>query len=588
MPMALGLGLGLPYMAGPSGPSPALDLNFVAMAASQALDSRITYTGNSLATLTNSAGNIAYKPHNLLLRSEEFDNAAWTQTNLTVTPNAAAAPTGPSTMDLLVESATSATHIIRVDYTFTAGQYTASIYAKQGPGSARNVGLIFNTAGLGALFDATTGSVVVNAGVTTSATNLGGGIRRFSITATLSAGTDNVRIYLGSGTNWLAPWTGDGVSGVYVWGAQLNVGPLQPYYPTTGSAYFGPRFTYDPVTHAALGLLIEEQRTNLCTFSESLNSAGWTSTNQSVTLAAGTAPDGSSNANRITAAVGAGGKQTWNTVGSATTVTTNTVYAKAGTANWLALAFDTQGVTDGAFFNLSTGVIGTVTGGATATITPVGNGWYRCSATRTYASANHAFTVEVHTANAQGITWAAAGTETIYLWGAQLEAGATATSYIPTTSASVTRAADSAVMTGANFSSWFDAAQGTFVFENKPPSFASSPVDFCVNSGTHGLGSSSGGITSEWNGTANLDTANSATAGAARKAAVSYGASTRSVCLNAGAVATSGTVAFGATPAQLVIGSNFAGSSQFQNAPVARLRYYNTALINAQLQALTA
>ena len=51
---------------------------------------------------------------------------------------------------------------------------------------------------------------------------------------------------------------------------------------------------------------------------------------------------------------------------------------------------------------------------------------------------------------------------TLHFWGGQSEAGGVATSYIPTTSAEVTRAADSAVMTGPNLSSWYNAAEGTF------------------------------------------------------------------------------------------------------------------------------
>jgi hypothetical protein len=53
------------------------------------------------------------------------------------------------------------------------------------------------------------------------------------------------------------------------------------------------------------------------------------------------------------------------------------------------------------------------------------------------------------------------GTSGLYIWGAQLEAGAFPTSYIPTTSATVTRAADNASMVGSNFSSWYNQSEGT-------------------------------------------------------------------------------------------------------------------------------
>ena len=55
----------------------------------------------------------------------------------------------------------------------------------------------------------------------------------------------------------------------------------------------------------------------------------------------------------------------------------------------------------------------------------------------------------------------------IYLWGAQLEAGAFPTSYIPTVASQVTRSADSASMTGANFSNWYRQDEGTIYCEAK-------------------------------------------------------------------------------------------------------------------------
>jgi hypothetical protein len=59
------------------------------------------------------------------------------------------------------------------------------------------------------------------------------------------------------------------------------------------------------------------------------------------------------------------------------------------------------------------------------------------------------------------------GTSGIYLWGAQLEAGAFPTSYIPTTTATVTRSADVASISGSNFSSWFNANEGTLYSESR-------------------------------------------------------------------------------------------------------------------------
>jgi hypothetical protein len=167
----------------------------------------------------------------LLTDTESFGASSWTQTNTSTSENVTTAPDGTTTADLLVEAATNTTHIVRRDYAFTAGNYTASVYAKAGPGSARNVGIVFNTTAVGVLFNTVTGASVTAIGVpvATSAVSIGNGWWRFSVTATVGSITDNVRIYLGDGSTWLSPYVGDGTSGVYLWGAQLELGTLTDY-----------------------------------------------------------------------------------------------------------------------------------------------------------------------------------------------------------------------------------------------------------------------------------------------------------------------------------------------------------------------
>jgi hypothetical protein len=115
-------------------------------------------------------------------------------------------------------------------------------------------------------------------------------------------------------------------------------------------------------------------------------------------------------------------------------------------------------------FNISTGTIQNLDSGLTGSITAVGGGWYRCSATAT-ATATASNTVQIRTATASSSFYEGNGTGTIFLWGAQLEAGAFATSYIPTTTAAATRSADVANITGANFSSWYRQDEGTVFYD---------------------------------------------------------------------------------------------------------------------------
>jgi hypothetical protein len=76
------------------------------------------------------------------------------------------------------------------------------------------------------------------------------------------------------------------------------------------------------------------------------------------------------------------------------------------------------------------------------------------------------------------------GTSSFYAWGAQLEAGSFSTSYIPTVASQVTRNADAASMTGANFSSGFNNAEGTIYAAYQLGSQASSRSIYQINDGT--------------------------------------------------------------------------------------------------------
>jgi hypothetical protein len=128
---------------------------------------------------------------------------------------------------------------------------------------------------------------------------------------------------------------------------------------------------------------------------------------------------------------------------TASTAYTYTVYLKNKTAGWVQLSFYLGGaLTAFANFNLSTGALGTV-GNGTAIITPVGNNWYKCSLTATAQGSGGNLQVYVLEADSPDVNPTTTGTgKSVFIWGAQLEAGAFATSYIPTVATTITRAAD--------------------------------------------------------------------------------------------------------------------------------------------------
>ena len=209
-----------------------------------------------------------------------------------------------------------------------------------------------------------------------------------------------------------------------------------------------PRIEYDADGNL-LGLLVEESRTNLITYSESFdNSSYWTLLFS--TLESGySAPDGSNNAYLLTAS-----RSNYYIYRSGAHVglTTISMFMKAGTSNIGGL-YSTGGISCLARFNLSTGTVD-LAQDCTATITAVGNGWYRCSATYTNTSAgNMGFFMPNTTAG-----------DSVYIFGFQSEAGAFPTSYVPSNSGSTTtRSADVASLSTSAFG--YNGEAGTLYVE---------------------------------------------------------------------------------------------------------------------------
>jgi hypothetical protein len=217
-----------------------------------------------------------------------------------------------------------------------------------------------------------------------------------------------------------------------------------------------PRFDYNPATLTPRGLLIEESRTNALTYSNDFNNVIWTKTNCSIVLA-GTSPDGTANTN-VLVENSASGNHWFFTANAVVGSYTLSVYAKPDTRNWLVMRVTLATGNAIAFFNVSTGVVGTLAAGLTATITPAGNGFYRCSISGTLVVG----AVVIGAASADGVaSYAGNSGNALGIYGAQLEAGAFATSYIPTTTLATLRNADAVSMTGTNFSDWYNASAGT-------------------------------------------------------------------------------------------------------------------------------
>jgi hypothetical protein len=362
-----------------------------------------------------------------------------------------------------------------------------------------------------------------------------------------------------------------------------------------------PRFDYDPVTLAPKGLLIEEQRTNLLTYSEQFDDAAWTKTRSSITANAILSPDGTQDADKLVEdSTASNTHQIQRSVSyTSGTTYTRTLYAKAGERTGFRFQFPSSAFTSGlnAYFDLSNGTVASVTSPATASITSVGNGWYRCTATATATATASGTEISCGlTISGTNPTYSGDGTSGLYIWGAQLEAGAFATSYIPTVASQVTRSSDSAVMTGTNFTSWYVQNDGTFFAEFIPSSSIVTPergvisVDSTFARGHYfHLTTQLSTRTRDASGTY-ITTSVSFSPNQVQRMAGIWAQTIRNLCVNGGTVFANTTSATVPTNTQFVIGDQqIQGSSPRQlNGTIRRIAYYPTRLTNAQLQAITS
>lgn len=689
----------------------------------------VTFTRSSTATRYNSAGLLEtvaigiprydYDPTtvtraNLLRYSQEFDNASWPKTSLSVTANATVAPDDTLSADKLVEAVSAVTaHSVGQLFTSTSGtSYTLSVCVKKA--EREWVLLQFNSA---IFSDASARNLYVNsadgslgtipAGTTASSINLGNGWWRFSftVTATLSA-SGAVSIYTANANNGVG-YAGDGTSGLFVWGVQLETGSTATDYIPTGIIQIGPELvvngdfsngttgwsfindngtvTTQTVTNGVLtygnlgpsvwpkilnnnvkarpgaqylvtmtvtaitsadgnpsttayvslgdvagrasrnitapgtyqlfvinssaltsgfevifhhgdltsisisqisvkeinsdynsprgnatlrGLLIEEQRTNLFRLSSEFSDTTW-SKGSGVTVTANTivAPDGSISADAVQFTSGGGVEF----VRQALTLTVGTVYT---------VSIYARLVSGTPTFNFD---IGNGPTPGSSQFTPT-SAWQRFSYTFTFSGTN------------QWIDLEASSGGTIAFWGAQLEAGTFATSYIPTTTAAVTRAADIATISNlANIG--YNEAEGSIFAE---------AATFSAASDNKTLASINDGTTSE-----RIFCAINVSASRARIRVTDGGVSTADFLgesiivgsmfkyasvykINDFALTTNGNtpVTFGAgtipTVDRMMVGHSGSSVTGVLNGHIRRLRYYPKRLTNAQLQALTA
>jgi hypothetical protein len=358
------------------------------------------------------------------------------------------------------------------------------------------------------------------------------------------------------------------------------------------------RFDHNPTTRESLGLLVEESRTNLLLQSNEFNTT-WTNSNSSETATAGIAPDGTNTAWELrdtSDASAAAHSLTQSVPFTSGNAYTFTVWMKAGTLNEGGIAIPSAAF--GAVLinriNLSTGAVISTSVNSTTVVTPFGNGWYRIALTAT-ATATASGSVQIRPMNG-GTTYIGTGTGTVLIWGAQLEAASFPTSYIPTTTATVTRSADVASITGASFSSWYRQDEGT-VFVRAATFSPGTVLTHAISGGTFNES-----IYANFSGGNSFRGANVLDAGVAQATSIStftgliasdgvndalaFQADNFGESLNGLATRTDNT---GTIPTvdRLFIGSNWTGNGSFLNGTIKRLTYWPQRLSNSTLQEIT-
>ena len=344
----------------------------------------------------------------------------------------------------------------------------------------------------------------------------------------------------------------------------------------------GPRFDHDPATLAPKGLLIEEARTNRFLQSEDFTTTWAAAAVGTSTRVLSAALFAGINGGLITATSANGGLRQVSSGLTSTQVYTASFFLSSDSDSVMFLLENgagAYGTSSNVTLTPATGAIGTLTGFTSARSTAVPGGYlYEI----VLPPAGGGLTANME--------WRLASGDAMKIAIPQFEAGAFATSYIPTVASTVTRALDAASITGANFSDWFNAAEGT-VYVEASYAVASNLGDRFTTQIDDGTASNRiltvvdiaavdvGGVRQA------LIDGGAPVVGLPNKFAFAYKANDFAGSLNGGAVVTDtgGTVP---TVNRMTIGSR--GADSFFNGHIKDIRFYPTRLTNAELQALTA
>ena len=407
------------------------------------------------ATRVNSAGLVELVPYNLLSWSEDLSQ--WTANTQIATTQLVANPlTGLNNATKITKVTSAGDPWIVQNVTAGDGTFTYSAYLWTDSGQPTDVTLFLYNASITEVY-------TLSITLTTTPTRY-----EFSPTFANSGGNLNARIDLsGSATNQY----------IYAYAAQLVEGSTAKPYQKTETRLNIPRLDYS--NGSCPSLLVEPQRTNIALYSEDIAQSIPTFGGGSVTANNTIAPSGILNADKFTIDTSNSVHYFYKQYASVNGQSyTTSIFLKAGTGRYFLYRILTNGTAwrYGVTIDLETGTIlsqnsmGTPTG-TSSKIEDYGNGWYRVSLSINSFGTEIATLLETSNTGTPSLDanidyfYTGNGTDSYYIWGNQLEAGSYATSYIPTTSASVTRNAD--VISKTGISSLIGQTEGTIFVDCK-------------------------------------------------------------------------------------------------------------------------
>jgi hypothetical protein len=422
---------------------------------------RASFTGTSrtfhLAGLMANHGPTALtytktQAHNLCVQSADLATT-WTNSNTTESTNSVAAPDGTTTADTLVDAIANGVHRVTSGTITTVSGlvYTGSVYVKNGTKgfAALLIGDNGATTRFSAVVNLTTGVITDTetlgspTSTSSSITAVGNDWYRVSVTmAAVSTSTEIQLCLSDSGTptyaNAVPTYNATDTTGTaYFWGAQVELASSPGKYVTTTTAavysanYDLPREWGAPNTV-----------TNLAIWSQAFTNAAWTASSVTATDNTVANPVSGATTGATLALVDASSSHIHTSTAISFTLGSTyafSVYAKANTHSYLQIiapsgSFGTEVYAN---FDLSNGTVGTAGSSTTAAITDVGSGWYRCSvagAATITASTSLSLCLPANASSARNPTYDPNSTNSIYVYGAQVELASTAGTYLHTTS----------------------------------------------------------------------------------------------------------------------------------------------------------